>query len=102
MSVPMLQVWCIAAAFIFSAAVLLRRAPSSRGVALGLAVLASLSVFASAGFRPILSLATGNQHLTVFFFRHQPGDGALDMSDAAKFSIRQTSTSSRNRPARHS
>jgi hypothetical protein len=84
MSVPMLQVWCIAAAFIFSAGVLLRRAPSSRGVALGLVVLASLSVFVSAGFRPTVSLASGNQHLTVFYFRHHPGEGDLTISDAAK------------------
>lgn len=84
MSVPVLQVWCIAAAFIFSAAVLLRRVPWSRGAAQRLAVLASLSVFASAGFQPALSLATGDQELTVFFFRHYPGDGELDTSDAAK------------------
>ena len=84
MSVPMLQVWCIAAAFVFSADVLLRRDLSSRGVAVGLIVLALLSVFASAGFRPALSLSSGNQHLTVFYFRHHPGDGELNISDADK------------------
>ena len=84
MSVPMLQVWCIAAAFVFSASVLLRRTPSTRGAAVGLTVLALLSVFASAAFRPALSLSSGNQHLTVFYFRHHPGDGELRILDTDK------------------
>lgn len=84
MSVPMLLVWCISAAFVFSAVVILRRAPWSLRVALRLAVLASLSVLASAGFRPALSLAADNQYLNVFYFRHYPGYADLDVSDAAK------------------
>lgn len=82
MSVPVLQAWCITGAFVFSAAILLRRTPLSRGVNLALVGLASVSIFAAIGFRPTLSLATGNQHLTVYFFRYHPGDTELDVSDA--------------------
>lgn len=81
MSVPMLQAWCITAAFTFSAAIVLRRAPLSCGVTLALFGLASLSILASIGFRPAISLTTGNQHLTVCFFRHHPGDTDLEVSD---------------------
>ena len=81
MSVPMLQAWCITTAFIFSAAIVLRRAPLSRSVTLALFGLASLSILTSIGFRPAISLTTGNQHLTVCFFRHHPGDTDLEVSD---------------------
>jgi hypothetical protein len=82
MSVPVLQVWCIAAAFVFSAEVLLRRASSPRGVAGGLVVLALLCVFAPLVLIQAFLVASGDQRLTVLIFRHHPGDGELDISDA--------------------
>ncbi len=82
MSVPILQSWCIAAAFTFSAAVLLRRLPFSRPLVIGLVGLAFASVFGTLGFKPAVSLASGNQHLTVYFYRHVPGDTELDVSEA--------------------
>jgi len=60
MSVPMLQAWCTSAAFVFSAAIVLRRAPLSRGAILAVLGLASLSILASIGFRPTISIITGN------------------------------------------
>jgi hypothetical protein len=84
MSVPILQSWCITGALVFSAAVLLKRLPFSRHLLIGLLVLAFASVFAILGFRPAISLAFGNQHLTVFFYRHVPGDTELDVSDAIR------------------
>lgn len=80
-SVPMLQTLCSTAAFIFSAAIVLRRAPLSRWVTLAVFGLALLSILASVGFLPAISLTTGNQHLTVLFFRHHPGDTDLKVSD---------------------
>ena len=82
MSVPVLQSWCIAAAFTFSAAVLLRRLPFSHRLLMGLVGIACAGVFATVGFQPALSLASGNQHLDVYFYRHVPGDTELDVSEA--------------------
>lgn len=82
MSVPILQSWCIAAAFTFSAAVLLRRLPFSRPLVVGLAGLAFASVGGTLVFKPAVSLASGYQHLAVYFYRHIPGDTELDLSEA--------------------
>jgi hypothetical protein len=81
MSVPVLQVWCTSAAWIFSAAIALWRAPLSRGMALALFGLGFFSILLSMSFRPAISLTSGDQHLTVFFFRHYPGDTDLEISD---------------------
>lgn len=82
MSVPILQPWCIAAAFTFSAAILLRRLPFSRPLVIGIVGLAFAGVFGTLSFKPAVSLVSGNQHLTVFFYRHIPGDTELDVSEA--------------------
>jgi hypothetical protein len=82
MSVPILQVWAVTSAFVLSAGVLFRRRSLSPRTAAVLACLAAISVFTSVLFRPVLSFATENQHLTVFFFRHQPGSVELSIEDA--------------------
>lgn len=81
MSVPILQAWCVTAALIFSVAIVARRTSSRRATAIAWIVFMFLSIVTSAGFESALSLATGNQHLTVFFFRYEPGDNELYISD---------------------
>ena len=81
MSVPILQSWCVAAAFTFTSAVLLWRLPFSRPLVLGLAGIAFASAGGAFAFQPALSLALGNQHLAVYFYRHIPGNNELDLSE---------------------
>lgn len=84
MSVPISQSWCIAAAFTLSAAVLFRRLPFSNPLLVGIAGIAFACVVATLSFRPAVSLITGNQHLTVHFYRLIPGDTDLDLSEAIR------------------
>lgn len=79
MSVPMLPVWCSTAAFIFSAAIVMRRAPQSHETALSL--IASLSILTALGFYPVVSFLNDDQHLTLYFFRHHPADTELQVRD---------------------
>lgn len=84
MSVPVFQSWCISAAFTFSSGVLLRRLPFARPLVLGLAGIAFASVGGALAFQPAISLASGNQHLSVYFYRHIPGDTELDLSSVGE------------------
>lgn len=81
LSVPVLPVWCGTAAFVFAAAIVARRAPPGPARVPALTGLAAAGILAAAGFAPALALAMGNQHLTVCFLRHRPGDGELHVID---------------------
>lgn len=81
MSVPVLQSWCLTAACILPAAVLVKRRPFSWSLAAELTALAVAGALGMLVFQPAFSLVTGNQHLTVRTYQHIPGDGELDLTD---------------------
>jgi hypothetical protein len=82
MSVPILQAWCLAAAFVFATSVVVRRTTYSYSITTiaVLVLITGVTVFMIVGFRPALALATGDQHLTVYVFRHSAGDAELTVS----------------------
>ncbi len=82
MSVPMLQTWCVAASVYIPAVYLIQKSGLQRPAVVGSGAYLSLGVGLFIGFSPIWSLITGDQHLKTAFFRHIPGEGALEIISA--------------------
>lgn len=77
MSVPMLKSWCVAAALFIPAFYLVAEHGWSRSSIIGNTVLIGIGSALFFGIAPLMSLATGNQHLMTAFFQYVPGEQEL-------------------------
>jgi hypothetical protein len=81
MSVPILRSWCVAASFFIPVVYLIRRTELRKHLVVGSTAFAGLGVILFWGISPLWSLATGDQHLTTAFFRHNSGDQELKIDE---------------------
>ena len=83
MSIGIWQHWCVTAALVCSATVVLKRIGLAKRGARALVGLTLLSGGLWFGFVPLLSLFGDDQELTICFFQHHPGHAVLRLKRSA-------------------